>query len=403
MKLIPFSPQYLRLGDPLPFGLRDANGRLLLAAGQAVEGAQQLRTLTAQPLFADEAESQDWRRRLAAAMDLAIRRNERLGSIASARPVQATGREAGGSAAERSIPEQWSEVAQVHEAAVRELRPGGDGLARMAAVHERARLLAARRLDASLYHLIFTAGHLTERYSSHHALLVMVIAEQAVPLLGWGPERADALGRAALTMNAAMARLQDLLACSDLTPTAEMRRQIDGHAAAGAELLERLGVDDPLWTETVRLHHDASDPHRPLAELEPARQLARLLRRVDVFSAKLSRRRTRAPMSPVQAAREACLGADGKPDEIGAALLKAVGLYPPGSFVELVCGEVGIVVSRGRRANLPWVASLVSASGSPLGEPALRDTVETRFQVRGAVAPASVKVRPPHERVLALR
>ena len=108
-------------------------------------------------------------------------------------------------------------------------------------------------------------------------------------------------------------------------------------------------------------------------------------------------------MSPVQAAREACLGATGVPDEIGGALLKSVGLYPPGSFVELVSGEVGIVVARGRSANLPFVASLVSATGSPLVEPALRNTIDTRYTVRGALASHRVKVRPQHERLLALR
>ena len=108
-------------------------------------------------------------------------------------------------------------------------------------------------------------------------------------------------------------------------------------------------------------------------------------------------------MSPVQAAREACLGVGGLPDEIGGALLKAVGLYPPGSFVELVSGEIGIVVARGRRANLPFVAALVSPSGTPLGEPALRDTIDRRHAVRAAVPPNQVKVRPQHERLLALR
>jgi hypothetical protein len=39
----------------------------------------------------------------------------------------------------------------------------------------------------------------------------------------------------------------------------------------------------------------------------------------------------------------------------------------------------------------------------PLGEPALRDTIDARFAVRCALASASVKVRPDHERILALR
>jgi hypothetical protein len=45
-------------------------------------------------------------------------------------------------------------------------------------------------------------------------------------------------------------------------------------------------------------------------------------------------------------------------------LLKAVGLYPPGSFVELASGEVGIALARGRRANLPVMASLGAAGGT---------------------------------------
>jgi hypothetical protein len=60
-------------------------------------------------------------------------------------------------------------------------------------------------------------------------------------------------------------------------------------------------------------------------------------------------------------------------------------------------------VARGRRANLPYVASLISASGNVLGEPALRDSIEPRFAVKSAVPPNLVKVRPPHERLLAMR
>ncbi|MEY3252593.1 MAG: hypothetical protein RL227_1566, partial [Pseudomonadota bacterium] len=149
-------------------------------------------------------------------------------------------------------------------------------------------------------------------------------------------------------------------------------------------------------------HHDADTDGEPLSGQSTARRLARLLRRVDIFSANISRRMSRPAMSPLMAARQACLGADGQPDEIGGALLRAVGLYPPGSFVELVSGEVGIVVSRGRRANLPLVAVLVSASGNVHAEPMLRETLDRRHAVKAAVAPDRVKVRVMHDKVLAL-
>ena len=108
-------------------------------------------------------------------------------------------------------------------------------------------------------------------------------------------------------------------------------------------------------------------------------------------------------MSPVQAAREACLGPDGTPDEIGGALLKAVGLYPPGSFVELVNGEICIVVARGPRANLPVVAVLIGADGAHRGNAAQRDTNDRRFAVKSAVSAGKVRVMPPHEALMARR
>ncbi len=401
MRLVPFSHQHLRLNEPLPFGLRDEDGRLLLVAGGCIESAERLDGLRAQALFSEESESADWHRRLAATMDAMLRGNATVGQLAAARPEQAQ-REAAASQS-LSLPEQWEEMALQLDALLRDVRPEGDWITRLMGVHARARGLAERRFDASLYHLVYTAGQSTEKYSAHHALLTLLICEHAAPLMNWPQAHTDTLGRAALTMNVAMVRLQDLLAQTDLKPTAEMREQIDGHAAAGAALLQQCGFKDKLCCEVVRLHHQNVSLGTPLAELPPEQRLAWLLRRVDIFCAKMSRRRTRIPMSPVQAAREACLGADGVPDEIGAALLKAVGLYPPGSFVELVSGEMGIVIARGRRANLPFVASLVSASGAPLGEPALRDTLDRRYSVKAAVPISSVKVRPPHERLLAMR
>lgn len=401
MKLIHFSPEHLRLGAPLPFGVRDAAGRLLLTAGASIANADQLKHLRAQPLYADEDESNEWRRKLGATVGAMLRQNASLKTIADARPQEAARDDAAGAGV--SLPDQWESLATLLDAALRDAQPNAEFIARVRLVHERASKLGQRQVDASLYHLIHAAGHSVETYSSHHALLVMLVCEQAAQLLGWPAEAVRSLGCAALSMNVSMAALQDHLAASDVTPTPAMREQIRQHAAQGAQLLGAAGLDDCLWIETVRLHHDSGDGQMPLAELPQQRQLARLLRRADIFTAKISRRRTRAPMSPVQAAREACLGSDGVPDEVGGALLRATGLYPPGSFVELANGERGIVVARGRRANLPWVASLVAPSGMALGEPALRDTVEARFAVRAAVASTLVKVRPDHRRILALR
>ncbi|MCX7663730.1 MAG: phosphohydrolase, partial [Tepidimonas fonticaldi] len=81
--------------------------------------------------------------------------------------------------------------------------------------------------------------------------------------------------------------------------------------------------------------------------------------------------------------------------------IKALGLYLPGTFVELVNGEVGVVARRGRRANTPLVLAIVTRDGLPRGEPPLRDTSEPAYEIRRAVVPDEVKVRLQPARLLA--
>lgn len=401
LKLVPFKSDYLRLDEALPFGLRDATGRLLLAAGQRIDNPDRMDHLRQQSLFADESESSQWFRRLAAAVDERFRQGAELRDVAQARPDE-TAREAA-VARPMTLPEEWSEIVLRLDAVLRDVRPDSDWRPRMMAIHLRARQLAQKRGDASLYHLIYEAAHSTRKYSSRHALLCLTICELAASLLQWKAEWIDSLGRAALLMNVSMLRLQDQLAGDERPLSDDKQAEIQSHAERGARLLQDCGFADALCVEVVRLHHDESQAGRPLAELSPEQQLARLLHRVDVFAAQISLRASRPPVSPVTAAREACLAAAGLPDEIGGALLRAVGLFPPGSFVELVSGEIGIVVARGRRANLPQVAALLSHSGNLIAEPLLRDTMDRRYAAKCAVAPNRVRVIPPHERLLALR
>jgi HD-GYP domain-containing protein (c-di-GMP phosphodiesterase class II) len=399
MRLIPFSGEYLRLEATLPFGVRDASGRLLLPAGARIDGEFRLRALRGQALFADEAESQQWHRRLGAAIGAKLRQNAPLGQIAQVLPEAAA---RGDAAVEPALGDAWAGLAVALDAALRAAPEGADWVDRLRALAGRTLALARRRTDASLFHLLNLAVEPQARYCAHHALTVALIADEAAGLLGWDEPQRGTLARAALAMNVAIVSVQDALALGASRPTPAQRKAIDGHAALGAAWLAAGGADDPPWCETVRLHHAADDAGSADAPADPAHRLARLLQRVDVFAARISARRSRPPLSPLRAARTSCLGPDGAPDAIGAALLRATGLYPPGTAVELASGERGLVVARGRLANLPRVASLVGASGLALGEPVLRDTVERRHAVRAVLPPGALKVRPDADRLLAL-
>ncbi|MBS0445513.1 MAG: HD domain-containing protein [Proteobacteria bacterium] len=255
--------------------------------------------------------------------------------------------------------------------------------------------------DRSLLLLVHTAASETQRYSVTHALAVATVCELAARHVDdWDGGARRSLRLAALTMNIAMTRLQDELALQDAPPSDEQRAQIDGHAERGAELLRERGVRDEQWLTAVTHHHDA--PPGALATQPLEIQLARILKRTDIFVARLSPRRTRKALSATAAAKGAYFDEQGQPDEAGAVIIKAVGIYPPGSYVKLQNDETAVVLNRGERANTPTVASTVRASGIPYIQPMPRDTRMRTLGVTAGVPPNEVMVRTPMEKLLRL-
>ena len=107
-------------------------------------------------------------------------------------------------------------------------------------------------------------------------------------------------------------------------------------------------------------------------------------------------------MTATAAAKSAYLDENQQPDEAGAAIIKAVGIYPPGSFVRLASEEVAIVLKRGLRASIPVVACVVGINGIPLSKPVVRDTRHKVYEITASAAAHEVKVRLSVENLLQL-
>jgi HD-GYP domain-containing protein (c-di-GMP phosphodiesterase class II) len=391
MKVVPLSSEGLRIGRPLPFSVRDGSGAVLLARGASIQTEKQLQVLRSRPIFIDMAESESVRRAYAGQLDQMFRQDVALGRIADARPdyesipVPGVAR-----AAER--PLDWPNL-QMRLRLMLVDPHGADWLARLRALRDDVLALVERGPDRALMRLMHDASNEFQDYSASHSLFVCVLASMACAQLpGWQAEWADSLTLAALTMNVTFTQTQDDLARQTGPLSDSQREALRDHPERAAGLLAEIGVDDSMWLYAVRHHHSA--PSGPLSGRSPQETIARLIRRADRYAARLSPRKTRPASSAAAAAQVALLDEGGHTDEAGQALIRTLGLYPPGVWVQLQCGEVAMVLRRTLVAKCPIVASLVSRSGMPLAVPTLRNTKMPDFAVTGAVAPAQVKVRP---------
>jgi HD-GYP domain-containing protein (c-di-GMP phosphodiesterase class II) len=219
-------------------------------------------------------------------------------------------------------------------------------------------------------------------YSVLNAVRCAIACELIKRKLGWSETDAASLVKAALTKNVAITRLQGTLALRATTgnkPTAEEAHAIAAHPSLGAEILRSVGVDDAGWLQAVAQHHERVDGRGyPTGMREPS-HLATVLRCVDDFFAKISARASRPALALRRAVRELYAAADGRP--IVEALIKEFGFYPPGTFVRLANGDLGIVLRRGERIDTPLAVALANCNGEKLGRRVHRDTRDPRYAI----------------------
>jgi HD-GYP domain-containing protein (c-di-GMP phosphodiesterase class II) len=396
MAVVSISIDSVRINQPVPFALRDAAGMVLVARGGTIGTEERRQQLIERGVYIDITDADAFKKAVAGKMDSMVRDNARLGLIAKAEDevdAEAVARNMITQSRARRTDSQatWDGLAVKMATALREPSKS-DFLERIDSIDDDLLSLLSGGADAALLSLIYSASTETQKYSARHALLVAVIVELAARQFdAWPVERRVPLRKAAITMNLAMTTLQDQLAMQESATSPYQREQIDKHAKQSAIALGDLGVTDELWLKAVELHHVS--PPGPLATMGTAAQLARLIRRADVFAARLSPRKSRHAMTATAAARAAYLDENQQTDEAGTAIIKAAGIYPPGCFVKLATGEIAIVLKRGVRANAPLVASVIGGKGMPLSKPMVRDTRHKANEVTGTAPPHEVKVR----------
>lgn len=356
------------VGAPLPFNVRNADGTLLLARDQVLRDERELASLFERGTLVD--------------LDEVYTPAERVAT-----------------APREELPRLWEECFdRVDEV----LHSCGHAHFR-AALDEASAPVAAlveRDPDLALFRVLRSDTSPLVQYGVNHSIHAAIVCQLVAKRLGWDADSTQRVFKAALTMNVSMLELQGTLAFQATPPTSAQREQILSHPQRSVEMLRQSGITDQEWLDAVLQHHEAPDGTGYPYGLTEIGDLAQLIRRADIYTAKLSPRAGREAISADRAGREMFMSEPGHP--MVAALVKEFGLYPPGCFVMLTSGEIGMVVKRGPAVNNPIVAVMTTAKGEPCAEPIRRDTSFPAYAVKSVLPARHVPARAQQEMIAQL-
>ena len=367
MNRLPVPPRLLIFDSPLPWDVYDYSGQLLLCKGYRITRESQREVLIARGVYMDE--------------------NLLRQSQGSSKP-ESTGYD----------PFRlWDSIVGELDVLMRNIRSGEDFSREVIGLAGLVQELTRRSADTALAAIILTDQR---RYPIVHSLHVAILCELIASRMAWSEARRLSLCCAAMTMNLAMLDLQTQLCAQRMAPSSQQRKDIERHPQLGDEMLRYAGVRDEIWLRAVREHHErVGGGGYPFGIVAPSEE-ALLIHTTDILSAKVSPRAARAPVTPQEAAKSLYIASGGgeKNPYVGA-LIKEVGIFPPGTFVQLANGETALVLRRGAAANAPQVLSLLSGSGTSYGKPINRDTSIKTFEVTAVVPRNKVRVRFDMEQV----
>ena len=350
-------------GELLPFPVYDGQGRTLLGQGQRLVGAQQLAMLHERGgcvAFAD-------------VKALRLARDKRDAAEASATPKVAL------DAHRMTWFDSWEKHIWDLDAAVRRLGSDSAEGSPFSETIDQQLALASSQPDAALFSLVRQDDKRFVIYALSHARNTALVVQLSAQVLGWSAERVRCAVSVALSMNASIVELQARLAEQADPPTKKQMEEIHAHPTRSADMLRASGVTDADWLAGVEEHHEQPGGGGYPHAIDAPGELAHLVRAADMFAAKISPRAIRAALPPQTAARQLWLEEKGGP--VAAALIKAVGLYPPGDLVTLKNGDAGVVV-RQLQAGVE-VAVLLSNAGKSLGGSLRRDSSKAEFAIAG--------------------
>jgi len=208
-----------------------------------------------------------------------------------------------------------------------------------------------------------------DSYTAEHCLRVALMAIAFGRFLGMDKAAMETLGLCGLLHDIGKVKVPSEVLNKPGRLNPEEWGQMTRHPELGSTMLRQHHQLDPIVADAALSHHERLDgrgyPNR--AGESQISHFARIIAIVDAYDAITSDRCYRRGRSPAEALR-ILFRERGKHFDIDLteAFIRMVGIYPPGSLVEMTNGEVGIVLSTNPNHRLrPKVELLLAPDKQP--------------------------------------
>ena len=362
MELVRLSESMIAVGASVEFDIFDEGGRLLLGKGSLVRSEDQRDRLIDRGLFAEEEEV---RRHFPDAF------KSRSGEFG---PLH-------GSGTRLSVLELLDHATRETGSILRAKDSDVN-------LQEAIRTVATSVIeacntdsDAALARILLVKN---ASYAIRQTVNVAILSSVLRPELGGDLADHVSIVAAALTMNVSMLDLQDHLYSQRAPLEPDQKRTILDHPGSGAALLRARGVTDDDWIDAVEQHHESLDGSGYSRKLsgDSIGRGARILALCDRYAGMVSERSYRSALPPGNVLGELYTKhGNALEQSLTAMLVKRMGVYPPGTIVELANGERAVVTRRILDTRNPVVQALCGINGKPYDTPKKRMTATKDHQV----------------------
>ncbi len=347
----------IQLGQPLPWSVHDRDGRLLMRKGVVIAFEHQIERLIASGLYLGVQEVVPSHRKFEAEEPEPV--FDHIGSLTL------------------RLKSLFNALCSQP--------PAADAPARLTDMAKDIAATCARDADAAIAaaNLDFHNPYLLSHHIHSAVLCALIGRRLEVP-----EKELVSILCAALTYDIGLIDLQYLekqLEPLDAQQIAAIRR----HPLKSVEMLKRVKIHDETWLSAILHHHERADgsgyPDGLAADRIPLG--ASMLGAMDSYMAMVKSRPFREAKVPLKAIGEIFGGKDDKFSKpVCEALVKELGMYPPGAIVRLANNEIAVVKAKGEKITQPQVYSVFDAAGMPYMAPRHRDAAAEEFAVKSTVA-----------------